>query len=93
MKRALRILRNLSDAEDAVQSAWRRAFQCLEQFQGKGTFAAWLGRIVDNQCFMRIREERNASFVYLDNRPNPIFDLSWLARLRIQRTNLAGRKS
>jgi len=67
MKRALRILRNLSDAEDAVQSAFRRAFQCLEQFQGKGTFAAWLGRIVENQCFMRIRAERNASFVSLDN--------------------------
>ena len=72
LKRALRILRNRSDAEDAVQSAFRRAFQRLEQFQGKGTFAAWLRRIVENECLMRLRAERNASFVSLDNpRDNP----------------------
>jgi len=46
MKRALRILHNLGAAEDAVQSACRNAFQHLGQFQGKGTFAAWLARIV-----------------------------------------------
>jgi RNA polymerase sigma-70 factor (ECF subfamily) len=40
MKRALRMMRNLSAAEDAVQSACRSAFQHLGQFQGKGTFAA-----------------------------------------------------
>jgi RNA polymerase sigma-70 factor (ECF subfamily) len=31
-----------------------------------GTFSAWLGRIVENQCLMRIREERKSQFVYLD---------------------------
>ena len=60
-------MHNLSAAEDAVQSACRRAFQCLEQFQGKGTFAGWLARIVENQCLMKLREERNAHFVYLDD--------------------------
>ena len=67
MRRALLRLHNLNDAEDAFQSACRKAFQCLEQFQGKGTFASWLGRIVENQCLMRIREERNTHFVHLDN--------------------------
>jgi len=60
-------MHNLSDAEDAVQSAFRKAFQYREQFQGNGCFAAWLGRIVENECLMRIRKEGNAHFVPLDN--------------------------
>src|SRR5579862_2595262 len=60
VKRATLIVHNLSDAEDAVQSAFRKAFQYREQFQGNGCFAAWLGRIVENECLMRIRKERNA---------------------------------
>lgn len=67
IKRALRILRNLSDAEDAVQSGFRKAFQHRYQFQGNGTFAAWLSRIVENECLMRIRKARSARFVSLDN--------------------------
>ena len=67
LRRALLIMRNRSDAEDAVQSAFRKAFQHREQFQGNGTFAAWLSRIVENECLMRIREERRARLVSLDN--------------------------
>src|SRR6266849_10339315 len=40
LRRALLIMRNRSDAEDAVQNAFRKAFQHREQFQGTGTFAA-----------------------------------------------------
>jgi RNA polymerase sigma-70 factor (ECF subfamily) len=60
------MIRNRSDAEDEAQNAFWKAFQRLEQFRGEGTFAAWLNRIVENQCLMRIREERNSHFVYLD---------------------------
>ncbi len=60
------MIRNRADAEDEVQNAFWKAFQRLEQFRGEGTFAAWLSRIVENQCLMRIREERNSRFVYLD---------------------------
>jgi RNA polymerase sigma-70 factor (ECF subfamily) len=66
MKRALLMLRIRSDAEDAVQSAFRKAFQHRDQFQGNGTFAAWLRRIVENECLMRMREERRARLVSLD---------------------------
>jgi RNA polymerase sigma-70 factor, ECF subfamily len=66
LKRAVLMIRNRSDAEDEVQNAFWKAFQRLEQFRGEGTFAAWLNRIVENQCLMRIREERNSRFVYLD---------------------------
>lgn len=69
MRRAWWRLRNRSDAEDVVQSASRKAFQRLDQFQGTGTFAAWMGRIVENECLMRFREQKTTRFVYMDN-PN-----------------------
>ena len=66
MKRAMFMLRNRSDAEDEVQNAFWKAFQRLDQFRREGSFSAWLNRIVENQCLMRIREDQNARFVYLD---------------------------
>ena len=66
LKRALLMIRNRAEAEDEVQNAYWKAFQCLDQFRGDGSFAAWLGRIVENQCLMRMRQERNVRFVYLD---------------------------
>jgi RNA polymerase sigma-70 factor (ECF subfamily) len=68
MRRALLILHDRGDAEDAVQVACGKAFQYLEQYHGNGTFAGWLVRIVENECLMRIRGEKQARFVYLDNR-------------------------
>lgn len=67
MKRAFLILHNLDDAEDAVQSGFRKAFQHRQQFHGNGAFAAWLGRIVENECLMRLRKEKNARLVSLDS--------------------------
>ena len=66
LKRATFMVRNRSDAEDEVQNACWKAFQRLAQYRGDGTFSAWLCRIVENQCLMRIREERISQFVYLD---------------------------
>src|SRR5262245_36912564 len=66
LSRAMLIVRNRSDAEDEVQNACWKAFQYRDQFRGEGSFAAWLTRIVENQCLMRIRRQRNARFLYLD---------------------------
>jgi|GEM_PF-1235493 RNA polymerase sigma-70 factor (ECF subfamily) len=66
LKRARTMMRNRNDAEDEVQTAFWKAFQRLDQFRAEGSFAAWLGRIVENQCLMRLREARNARFEYLD---------------------------
>ena len=66
LKRARLMLRNRCDAEDEVQNAFWKALQRLDQFRGEGSFSAWLNRIVENQCLMRIREDQNARFVYLD---------------------------
>ena len=66
LKRARLMIRDRSDAEDEVQNAFWKAFLRLDQYRGEGSFGAWLSRIVENQCLMRIREERSSRFVYLD---------------------------
>ena len=66
LKRARWMIRNRSDAEDEVQNACWKAFQHLDQYRGEGAFSAWLSRIVENQCLMRIREERELRFLHLD---------------------------
>src|SRR5215471_13184410 len=66
LRRATLMLRNRGDAEDEVQNAFWKAFQRLDQYRGEGSFGAWLSRIVENQCLMRIREERSMRYVYLD---------------------------
>jgi RNA polymerase sigma-70 factor, ECF subfamily len=66
LKRASSLIRSPTDAEDEVQNACWKAFERLAQFRGEGSFAAWLSRIVENQCLMRIREDRQAHFLYLD---------------------------
>lgn len=66
IKRACSLIRNPMDAEDEVQNACCKAFERLGQFRGEGVFSAWLSRIVENQCLMRLREDRRAHFLYLD---------------------------
>ncbi len=60
------ILRDAADAEDEVQNACWKAFEHLGQFQKDAKFSTWLSRIVVNQCLMRLRKDRRARFLYLD---------------------------
>jgi len=49
------VLRNESDAEDAVQVAYIRAYENLERFQGIGSLSAWLARITINEALGHLR--------------------------------------
>lgn len=53
------ILRNDSDAEDAVQEAYIRAFAHLESFRGDSSLGTWLGRIAINEALSRLRARRD----------------------------------
>jgi RNA polymerase sigma-70 factor (ECF subfamily) len=61
------ILRDRSDAEDEVQNAIWKAYSHLDQFNHEAKFSTWLTRIVVNQCLMRLRKDRRAKFLYLDD--------------------------
>jgi RNA polymerase sigma-70 factor (ECF subfamily) len=52
------ILRNDTEAEDAVQEAYVNAFAHLEGFRGDSSLATWLSRITMNEALGRLRRER-----------------------------------
>jgi RNA polymerase sigma-70 factor, ECF subfamily len=50
------ILRNDSEAEDAVQQAYLSAYSHLDQFAGDARFSTWLTRIAVNEALRRGRK-------------------------------------
>lgn len=50
MRFAVRMLGNRFDADDALQSAWLRAFRHLDRCADRERFGAWLYAIVINEC-------------------------------------------
>ncbi len=49
------ILKNRSEAEDSVQSAYMRAFAAAGDFEGRSSLSTWLTRIVINEALGRQR--------------------------------------
>lgn len=47
---AIRMLGNRDDADDALQSAFLRAYRKLDECQDPNRFGAWLYQIVANEC-------------------------------------------
>ena len=65
-----RIIRNREDAEDAAQDCFLNAFVHLKDFDGRSQFATWLTRIAINASLMKLRKNRGAREVPIDE-PNP----------------------
>lgn len=55
---AVGVLGDHHDAADAVQEALVAAFRRAATFRGDAPVRAWLGRIVINACYDRVRHER-----------------------------------
>ena len=66
-KLAASVLRDVTEAEDAMQDAWSKAWQHVANFQGESKFSTWFTRIVLNQCLMRIRSRRRRPTVQLED--------------------------
>ncbi|MBS0503511.1 MAG: RNA polymerase sigma factor [Proteobacteria bacterium] len=49
------ILKDRSDAEDAVQSAYLHAFAAIGSYEGRATLSTWLTRITINEALGRAR--------------------------------------
>lgn len=52
------ILKNRTEAEEAVQSAYVKAFGAMDRFEGRSSLATWLTRIVVNEALGRMRSQR-----------------------------------
>jgi RNA polymerase sigma-70 factor (ECF subfamily) len=69
---AVRILGNREDAEEALQDAFLRAFRALESYEDRERFAAWLTRILVNQCRTMLARTRRREAVFLDVDPREL---------------------
>ena len=55
---AQNITQNREDAEDAMQEAFLKSYQHLQEFQGDSRFYTWLVRITVNEALMKLRKRR-----------------------------------
>jgi RNA polymerase sigma-70 factor (ECF subfamily) len=60
------VTHNREEAEDAVQEAFFKAYQRLDQFQETAKFSTWLIRIVLNEALMKLRKQRTVREESLD---------------------------
>jgi RNA polymerase sigma-70 factor, ECF subfamily len=71
LKVALRIMGNIEDAEDAVQTASMKAFLKLPLFREESSFYTWLCRITANECLSHIRSRKPwAGTISIDQDPS-----------------------
>ncbi|MEQ8172376.1 MAG: sigma-70 family RNA polymerase sigma factor [Candidatus Eremiobacterota bacterium] len=75
---AWNMLRNQEDAEEVLQETFIKAYNKLNQFEGRSKFSTWLYRIATNEALMIIRKKNPAQPVSLDE---PIDDV-YRAKIR-----------
>lgn len=63
-----RMLGNPSEAEDAAQETFLRAYSRLEQYNPRHKFSTWVFSIANHHCIDRLRKRR-ATFVSIDDNP------------------------
>lgn len=73
-KLAASVLRDVDEAEDAMQDAWSKAWQHVANFQGESKFSTWFTRIVLNQCLMRLRSLKRRPTAPLEESSSPDSD-------------------
>src|SRR5690606_40278750 len=65
---AMRYLKNIPEAEDAVAEAFIKIFTKVHSFKDKGSFEGWMKQIVVNECLMMLWQKRNQYlYVSLDD--------------------------
>jgi RNA polymerase sigma-70 factor (ECF subfamily) len=61
-QRLFRVIRSVilddGEAEDVLQDAWVRAYEHLEQFENRASFATWVTKIALYESLARVRKEK-----------------------------------
>ncbi len=65
---AWKILKDHSEADDAVQSGFANAFAAIGRYSGRSTLSTWLTRIVMNESLARLRKLRDRAERLSDHR-------------------------
>src|SRR3990167_3940150 len=63
-RRALRLLANPQDAEEATQEVFVRVMRTEAGYAGKGELIGWLYRITTHYCLNRIRDRRRRNELF-----------------------------
>ena len=66
----VRVCHHPDDAEEVAFEAFARAYEKLEQFEGRSSFVSWLGRISTNLCLRR-RQKPEVETVALEESHEP----------------------
>jgi len=61
LRLAMHIVGTREDAEDVVQDTFLRAYRHLERYEERERFAAWLTRILVNQCRTALARRRRSA--------------------------------
>ncbi len=71
MRKALSILGNEEDAEDAVQETFVRAYAAAGRFEERegATFSSWAYAILTNRCFTAYAKSRKLARISFDREP------------------------
>jgi len=56
----LRMMQNVSEAEDLTQEVFVQLFRKIGMFRGESAFTTWLHRLTVNQVLMHFRRKKNA---------------------------------
>lgn len=51
-------LKNVTDVEDAMQSAYLKIFEKLSSFEGRSSFSFWACRVMVNECKLLLRQQQ-----------------------------------
>lgn len=85
---AMAFVRNESDAEDAVQTTYLKAYMHLKSFRGESSFLTWITRILINECKMMLRKKKEtASLDHTEVKQKPSINENTLDTLHRNQLN------
>lgn len=94
----LSMLQNPTDAEEAAQDIFVKAYQSLGKFKGNSSFSTWLYRITTNHCLDVLRKRNRRKTYSLDtlieeegDQIHKLFATSPLAASQMENRDLAGK--
>ena len=85
------ILKHRAEAEDAVQSAYLKAFAAIESFEGRSSLSTWLTRIVMNEALGRQRSAKRRRAQMDGTSVTVLDDYQWNSKFRVLNLNPKGR--
>ncbi|MFD0963510.1 RNA polymerase sigma factor [Pseudofulvibacter geojedonensis] len=88
-------INDLQEAEDVMVTAFFKAFQKLNTYEGEGNFQGWLRRITVNECISFLRKKKQLSFTdaieeYSNNVENSINNYFDVAEIQEMIDDLPG---